>query len=419
MSDCRMVQRIDRPWWTLPRGMAVATLVFFFILSSPTTARGQAPDAGARLPLQIEDLVKILGVGNPQVSPEGEWVAYTVSTSSLEPDKSGTRIWMVPSAGGDPIPMTADGYSASSPDWSPDGRYLSFMATRGDSAHAQVWVLDRRMGEGQQLTDEKWGINGYQWSPDGSKLLLSIRDPDPIDTLPAALKPKATPPWEIDRLQFKQDYVGYITGDRHTHLYVFDLRTKTTTQITSGDFDAESPEWSPDGTRVAFVANRTENPDGNYNSDIWVVDANNTDKGADPRPDHHQSRRRLRSRLEPGRRMDRIRHAGRAGPHVVRGERPRHAKVRRQRGGPDPHWRPGPEREISPVQCRRLPDIFRYRGLCGRAYRANQYPKRPNRSAGLRLSHRRGLRPRTERRDLRFRCQNRPSRRDLCLEPPR
>ena len=231
--------------------------------------------------LQIDDMFKIKRVGAPQVSPDGEWVAYTVSTSSLEPGESGTRIWMVPSAGGDPIPMTAEGYSASSPDWSPDGKYLSFTASRGDSAQTQVWVLDRRMGEGQQLTDEKWGINGYEWSPDGSKLLLSIRDPDPIDTLPAHEKPKVTPPWEIDRLQFKRDCVGYITGNRHTHLYVFDLATRTTTQITSGDFDAGSPAWSPDGTKVAFVANRTENPDGNSNSDIWVVDAANTDKGAD------------------------------------------------------------------------------------------------------------------------------------------
>jgi dipeptidyl aminopeptidase/acylaminoacyl peptidase len=175
--------------------------------------------------------------------------------------------------------MTAEGYSASSPEWSPDGKYLSFVATRGDSAKAQVWVLDRRMGEGQELTKEKWGISGYEWSPDGSKLLLTIRDPDPIDTLPEHEKPKSRPPWEIDRLQFKQDRVGYITGDRHTHLYVFDLATRKTTQITSGDYDARSPAWSPDGTKVAFVSNRTENPDGNENTDIWVVDAGNTDKG--------------------------------------------------------------------------------------------------------------------------------------------
>ena len=176
--------------------------------------------------------------------------------------------------------MTAEDGSVSSPRWSPDGKYLSFLATRGDSAKTQVWVLDRRMGEGQQITETKWGVSDYRWSPDGSKILLSLRDPDPLDTLPAAEKPKRTPPWEIDRLQFKQDRVGYLTGNRRTHLHVFDVPTKTTIQITSGDYDVASPEWSPDGTRVAFVANRTEDPDANSNTDIWVVAADNNDKGS-------------------------------------------------------------------------------------------------------------------------------------------
>jgi len=273
----RFLQKADAGW-----PLAIWALTLLPILVIPMVLSGQeaVSEAEGGHPLQIEDMTKIKRVGSAQVSPDGNWVAYTVSTSSLKPGESGTQIWMVPSEGGDPIPMTAEGYSASSPDWSPDGRYLSFTASRGDSAQTQVWVMDRRMGEGQQLTHEKWGISGYLWSPDGSKLLLTIRDPDPTDTLPAHKKPKVTAPWEIDRLQFKRDRIGYITGNQHTHLYVFDLATKTTTQITSGDFDAGSPAWSPDGTKVAFVANRTENPDGNSNTDLWVVDASNTDKGA-------------------------------------------------------------------------------------------------------------------------------------------
>lgn len=260
----------------VPSALVLVFQLLLLIVATPP------PHAGAQdppRPLTIDDMLRIRRVGSPKVSPDGAWVAYTVSTSSLEPGEGGTRIWLVPAEGGEARSMTADGYSAGSPDWSPDGKYLSFTASRGDSAHTQVWVMDRRMGEGQQLTDEPWGIDGYKWSPDGSRLLLSIRDPDPIDTLPPDQRPETTPPWEIDRLQFKQDYVGYLTGNRHTHLYVFDLATRETTQITSGDFDASQPAWSPDGTRVAFVANRTGNPDGNDNTDIWVVDAANTTKG--------------------------------------------------------------------------------------------------------------------------------------------
>jgi len=261
-------------------------ILLFMAIAWAAPVVGQSADADKNTPthsLQLGDLFKIKGVGSPVVSPDGGWVAFTVSTPATPDKKGSTRIWMVSSSGvGDPIPMTAEGYSASSPEWSPDGKYLSFMASRGDSARTQVWVLDRRMGEGQQLTDAKWGINGYEWSPDGTKILLTIRDPDPVDTLPPHKKPKRTPPWEIERLQFKQDYQGYLTGDRHTHLYVFDMATGKTTQITSGDYDEDSAVWSPDGSRVAFVSNRTEDPDENVNTDIWVVDADNTDMGADP-----------------------------------------------------------------------------------------------------------------------------------------
>jgi dipeptidyl aminopeptidase/acylaminoacyl peptidase len=137
-------------------------------------------------------------------------------------------------------------------------------------------LLNRLGGEAQQLTEVEQGISSYSWSPDGTKLLLGIRDPEEEDDDEESETPD---PWVIDRLQFKRDGVGYLTGNRHTHLYVFDVATKELTQITSGDFDESQAVWNPDGSRVAFVSNRTDNPDGNSNSDIWVVAADNTDKG--------------------------------------------------------------------------------------------------------------------------------------------
>lgn len=231
-------------------------------------------------PLEIDDLFRLKSVGNPQMSPNGTWVAYTVTTTSLEENKRESRVWMVSAAGGDPIPMTAVGSSASNPRWSPDGRYLSFTAARNEGK-SQVWLLDRRGGEARQLTSIKQGVSGYVWSPDGDRILLSIRDPEEDEPEAEATKKKDAPkdPWVIDRLQFKRDGTGYLTGDRHTHLYVFDIKTEEVRQVTSGRWDETQPAWSPDGTRIAFVSNRTEDPDANSNSDIWIVAAGNTDQG--------------------------------------------------------------------------------------------------------------------------------------------
>jgi len=242
-------------------------------LTLATPLFAQSPRA-----LEIDDLFALRSVGDPQISPDGEWVAYTVRRTILEDEKSETRIWMIPAAGGTAIPMTAEGYSASRPRWSPDGKYLSFTASK-NGGKTQVWTLNRLGGEAQRLTEVEQGVSSYEWSPDGTRLLLSIRDPEEEDEEEGEEESETREPWVIDRLQFKRDGAGYLTGDRHTHLYVFDVTTKQLTQITSGDYDESQAVWSPDGTRVAFVSNRTEEPDANANSDIWIVAADNTDKG--------------------------------------------------------------------------------------------------------------------------------------------
>ena len=88
---------------------------------------------------------------------------------------------------------------------------------------------------------------------------------------------KTQPPWVIDRLQFKTDYVGYLDR-RRTHIYVLDIASGEMTQLTHGDYDDSEMAWSPDGSRIAFTSNRSEEPDDNYNTDIWVVSA----EGGDP-----------------------------------------------------------------------------------------------------------------------------------------
>jgi len=252
----------------------------FGVLSLLMLALAGPVDAQDKRPVQTEDMFDMRSVGAPVVSPDGVWIAYTVSRTSLEDERSYTRIYMSPAEGGEAIGLTVEGKSAVSPGWSPDGRYFTFTASR-DEGENQVWALDRRGGEGFPLTDVEQGISGYRWSPDGTRLLLTIRDAEEKDEDKKENAPRE--PWVIDRLQFKRDNMGYLTGNRRTHLYVFELGSRELRQLTTGDWDESLGVWSPDGTRIAFASNRTDEPDGNENSDIWIVASDQEEPTANPR----------------------------------------------------------------------------------------------------------------------------------------
>lgn len=226
----------------------------------------------------IDDLMKLKSVSNPQISPDLKWIAYVTSELNLKKDKSETQLWIIPAQGGEAIAMTSkEFYTAREPRWSPDNKSLSFLAAIPEGK-TQVWTLNRNGGDAQQITKIKQGVSGYEWAPDGKRLLLILKDPKPEELTEDKEDDKKAKPVIIDRLQFKKDYVGYLNRYR-SHLYTFTLGDSLAVQITSGDFDDTSAAWSPDGKSIAFVSNRTNNQDGNSNSDIWIVSSTNLDKG--------------------------------------------------------------------------------------------------------------------------------------------
>src|SRR6202163_2508322 len=268
----------------------VAALVFGFYSAC------LASFAAAQRPITIEDYFQIHEVHDPQLSPDGRWIAYTVKTPLLKSDKNEERIWMVPASGGEPVALTADRGSSSHPRWSPDGKYIACLSARNESKQ-QVWLLNRLGGEAQRLTYTPQDVDELAWSPDGRRMALLLRDASSEEREAfkeqdarekdadagkgtKEKKPKTQRPWVIDRRQFKQDEIGYLDR-RRTHLYIFDLAKRSLTQITSGDYDDQEIAWSLDGKQLAFSSNRsTPDPDATYNTDIWVVSADNTDKGA-------------------------------------------------------------------------------------------------------------------------------------------
>jgi dipeptidyl aminopeptidase/acylaminoacyl peptidase len=287
------------------RSLVLPVCALICAATSRPSATAQTPPAAPPAPraITVDDVFEIRDVRDPQVSDDGKWIAYTVSTPSLKEDKTETRIWMAPAGGGDPIVMTAEKISSSHPRWSPNGKFLAFLSKRNEGK-TQVWLLNRMGGEAQQLTDAIQDVDDFAWSPDSKRLVLILQDPSPEELAEAKAKDKdkpgssdkdkdnekdksakpekqkTPPPFVIDRYRFKTDTVGYLDR-RRTHLYVFDVATKAVVQITSGDFDDEQPAWSPDGKLLAFTSNRsTPDPDRTYDTNIWVVAADNTDKGA-------------------------------------------------------------------------------------------------------------------------------------------
>ena len=262
------------------------------MFASGRLASGQQGPPAARA-VTVDDEFAVKVVDDPQISADGAWVAYTVETASVKDDKSHTRVWIMPTESGNAVAMTVEDETSTHPRWSPDGKWLAFLSGRNDGK-TQVYLLNRQGGEAEKITDTVQDVEDVEWAPDSKRLAVVLRDPKSEEIEEAKEKEKddgdkaepkksKTPrPIVVDRYEFKTDEVGYLDR-RRTHLYVFEIGTKKMTQVTSGDFDDEAPAWSPDGKWLAFSSKRTmPDPDRNYDRNIFVVAADNTDKGAHP-----------------------------------------------------------------------------------------------------------------------------------------
>ena len=239
--------------------------------TAPTPNAAPATAPAAKRPLRATDIFRVRDVRDPQISPDGKWVAYTVTIADSARDKNDTDVWMVSWDGKDNVRITSSKDGESAPRWSPDGRYLSFISSRDGGKGGQVWLLDRRGGEATRLTEIKGGVSAYDWSPDATRLALVIDDPEDEPGSDSS-KAKAPKPIVLDRYHFKQDIQGYL-GNQRSHLYLFDVAAKKLDTLTSGKFDETNPAWSPDGKSIAFVSDRAPDPDKSINTDIYTIDA--------------------------------------------------------------------------------------------------------------------------------------------------
>jgi dipeptidyl aminopeptidase/acylaminoacyl peptidase len=218
---------------------------------------GEAP----KIPT-VDDLLSVKSLGGARISPDGKWVAYTISQADLKQDSFLTHIWLVNAAGGESIQLTRGDKSASNPQWAPDGKWLGFTSSRAGDKN-QIFAIRPDGGEAVQLTKSETGVGGYSWSRDGKSIAFTASDP-----VSQYLK---------DRKEHMGDYEVVRREYSHSHLWTIDFAQAleapaTGNQRTKGkDFSVGSFSWSPDHSRIAFSA--TINPDliQGETSDIYLL----------------------------------------------------------------------------------------------------------------------------------------------------
>jgi dipeptidyl aminopeptidase/acylaminoacyl peptidase len=234
-----------------------------------------APVRAGTKPWTVDDVLAVKTVTDPQVSPDGQWVAYVVSSLNEEKDAYQTDVWLVGAAGGEARALTSASGDDENPRWSPDGKWIAFISDRprpgtkkdkdDEDGKRQVWLLRPDGGEPTVLTSSGGNVTDLRWAPDGKTIGYLARDPKSEERKKKekdkddAWTPSEMYPW--------------------VRLWTIDVGTKAARQVTRGELHVADLAFSPDGKRIAFSGQPTPLIPDQWQADIYVIDT----AGGEPR----------------------------------------------------------------------------------------------------------------------------------------
>lgn len=229
----------------------------------------------------VDDLLKVRRVGDPQVSPKGDLVAFTITDMDKVSNKGTTQIYMVPMGGGEGRQLTNDEHSSASPRWSPDGEKLAFVSAR--DGESQIWTIDVSSGTLKKITSISTGAGDPVWSPDG-KWLAFVSEVYPECKDDACNKRRAEEVGQskvkahvAERLLYRH-WKAWKDGTR-SHVFVVSAGGGDARDLTPGDYDAPpfslggmtDYAFSPDSKDLAFTSNHDKVEAISTNADVWLV----------------------------------------------------------------------------------------------------------------------------------------------------